>query len=134
MFRSLSALVGCVSLVAAGFIAPLMHVHDDAAAHGGHHRGRLVHSHGGSHTHAPLPATNNPAVEPRADGPEVARALDVFHMTAGWSQDELGVPPAVRGVPAPAARPAVTRRVVQHGHDPPDRRVPPSRAPPLSLS
>ena len=127
--RSLPALVACLSLVAAGFTAPLMHVHDDAAGHGGHH-GRLVHSHGGSHTHPEAPQADGPTAETSGEESEIARALDVFHMVAGWSQGELAGPPAVQRVSLPAQRTIGARRLVQHGHDPPDPRVRPSRAPP----
>jgi hypothetical protein len=132
--RSLTAFVACLSLIAAGFTAPLMHVHDDAEAHGGHHGGRLVHAHGGSHGHVHDTGSGEPTVEPGGAEPEFARALNVFHMTTAWSQDDVAAPPAAQGPPAPAERAMVVRPPVPHGHDPPDLRLSAPRAPPALLS
>jgi hypothetical protein len=132
--RSLVACLSALSLVCGALVAPLTHVHADAADHGTHHRGTVVHAHAAIHGHADTAGHHETAMDEGTDDDGSARALDAFQIVGGWTQPVIGLPPESAAAPLPATRPVTVRPPAQHGHDPPLARVGPSRAPPSPLA
>jgi hypothetical protein len=134
VIRPILTFIVSTSIVAAGLVAPMMHVHDDAHHASGHHAGRVVHSHGQIHGSRRVQSPEGSALENQGEDGERAHAIDPFQMVVGWSQVTPAPPPLIVSPPPPASKAITPRLLVQHSHDPPLGRTRPSRAPPAFLS